>query len=179
MFRNHITKPAGTNAPGVGNVIKVAPLAWIDTLAVPSGSNPGDSVLITGNHTFLTATPTYGFVNLYTTPRSGKANDKQVGDIDSYGIDSTFEARSPGINYALAEFMAEQDEFIVLVPDINCITPRYKQYGTLCSPCLKRDWEWMSGTAGGSDYKGFTIKFDAYNDRPLWYTGTVTLAEQP
>lgn len=180
MFQQHITKPSGTNAPGLGNEILLAAKSWFNVIATPPnpGVDPGDTVVITDNHTFLTSSPHKGFVRMYTTPRSGEIKYTQVGDIDSYGINGVLEAWSPGINIVLFELMAEQDEFIVLQKDIDCDNVRYFQLGASCSPALKRDWEFASGKAGGEGKKGTTIKFDSYSDRILLYEGVVSLAIQ-
>ncbi len=181
MLQTHLTKPSGTNAPGVANKIYLAPLSWFDELqeAPAVETTPGLNIIITTTHTFTVASPLRGFVEMYTTPRSAEFSAKQVGDIDSYGIDNVIEAWSPSISAPLFSLMAAQDEYIVLVKDIDCSTPRYFQLGTSCSPALKREWEFKTGKAGGEGKKGTTIKFDAYHDRIFIYTGTVTTAVQP
>lgn len=181
MLHNHITKPSGTNAPGIGTELLFAPKAWLETIAMPPTTEtaPGADVVITDSHIFKTNTPAYGFIKMETTLRSGSLKFEQVGDIDSYGINAMVEAWSPGINPALWSLMIKQDEFLVLVKDIDCATPRYYQIGASCSLALKREWVFETGKAGGEGKKGTIVKFDAYQDRPLLYTGTVTLAEQP
>lgn len=181
MLPNHILKPTGTNAPGIGTELLFAPKAWFETIANPPSTEttPGSDVVITANHVFITQTPALGFIKLETTARSGSLKFEQTGDIDSYGVNAVVEAWSPGINYALFSLMAKQDEFLVLVKDIDCAVPRYYQIGASCSLALKRDWVFDTGKAGGEGKKGTMIKFDAYQDRPIFYTGAVTLAEQP
>jgi|GEM_PF-2307421 hypothetical protein len=181
MLPNHITKPTGTNAPGIGTDILIAPKSWFSTIAVPPASEttPGANVLITEDHEFVVQSPTLGFVKMETTARSGSLKFEQTGDIDSYGINAVVEAWSPGINLALFSLMVQQDEFLVLVKDISCENVRYYQIGASCSLALKREWVFETGKAGGEGKKGTMIKFDAYMDRPLFYTGAVPLAEQP
>lgn len=181
MLPNNILRPSGTNAPGIGTEIFFAPKSWIATYGeAPSTETvPGDIVTITDPHIFVVQSPTLGFVKMETTARSGSVSIEQVGDIDSYGYNVMVEAWSPGINTALWALMIQQDEFLVLVKDISCDTPRYYQIGASCSLALKRDWKFETGKAGGEGKKGTTVKFDAYMDKPLLYTSTVTLAAQP
>lgn len=181
MLPNNINQPSGTNAPGIGNEILFAPVSWFSTIAEPPsvGTTPGETIIITDDHVFEVQSPTLGFITMYTTIRSGEITYKQVGEIDSYGIDGMIEAFSPGINEALLELMGIQDQFIVLIKDIDCANTRYFQLGASCSPSLKREWEFKSGKGGGEGKKGTTVKFDSYGDRVLIYTGAVTLAEQP
>lgn len=181
MLPNHITKPSGTNAPGIGTEILFAPKSWFDVIAQPPATEttPGANVVIIADHTFVVADPTLGFVKLETTSRSGSFKAEQVGDIDSYGYNVTVEAWCPGINAALFSLMIQQDDYIALVKDVDCANPRYLQVGASCSPALKRDWVFETGKAGGEGKKGTMVKFDAYMDRPLIYTGAITYAEQP
>lgn len=181
MRPNHITKQAGSNAPGMGSTIYIAPVEWFLVLQSPDalGSVPGETVVIDTAHTFTTATPTLGFVKCYATPRSVEVLWEQVGEIDSEGINASVEFSSPGLNAPMAEFMYESGTYIVLVPDVDCSSARYIQLGNLCNPALKKGWKWASGKGGGEGKKGFTARFESYNDRPLIYTSTVTLAEQP
>lgn len=181
MLPNNILKPSTTNAPGIGTEILFAPKSWFTTIANPptSEATPGADVVIVDDHVFVTETPALGFIKMETTARSGSLKFEQVGDIDSYGINAVVEAWSPGINPALWSLMVKQDEFLVLVKDIDCATPRYYQIGASCSLALKREWVFDTGKAGGEGKKGTMVKFDAYQDRPLLYTGAVTLAEQP
>lgn len=181
MLPNHITKPTGSNAPGMGSTLYVAPIDWFLALQSPGAvsATPGDSVLIDTAHTFRVEDPTLGFVKIYCTTRTVEAMWEQVGDIDSEGINASVDAWSPGLNTALAEFMYMADSYVVLVPSIDCTSPEYIQLGNLCNPALKKGWKWKSGKGGGEGKKGFEIHFESYNDRPLIYTSTVTLAEQP
>lgn len=181
MLPNHITKPEGTNAPGIGTDIYFAPKSWFKTIASPPSTEttPGSDVVITGDHVFIEQSLALGFVKMQTTARSGNLKLEQTGDLDSYGINAVVEAFSPGLNYALFSLMAKNDEYIVLLKDVACDVARYYQIGASCSPALKREWVFDTGKAGGEGRKGTTVKFDAYMDRPLFYQGVVTLAEQP
>lgn len=181
MLPNHITKQQGTNAPGIGTDLYFAPKAWFSTIAAPPAleTTPGSNVVITDDHEFVVQSPALGFVRLETTSRSGSLMFEQVGDIDSYGFNAVVEAWVPGLNYALFSLMLQQDDYLVLVKDISCDVDRYYQIGASCSLALKREWKFETGKAGGEGKKGTTIKFDAYQDRPLFYTGAVTMAEQP
>ncbi len=187
MFPVDIPREAGNNAPGIGAKFFLAPVEWFDTFASPAAATgPGDSVLITTPHTFKdlptpspapspmpSPIPTYGFVQAYSTNSSGKADVKQVGSPDNYGIEKSLECHVPGIGAIWFEMMAMPSEYIILVQLGNCDSPTYLQYGTKCDPCLADGHEWSSGTKGGTDKRGFTLKFKAFMTTPLLYTATV------
>ena len=117
--------------------------------------------------------PQYGFIQAYSTSGTGKAGVKTVGSPDNWGIEKNFEAHVPGISAVWFELMAMPDEYVLLVQLGDCDSPTYLQYGTKCNPCLADGHEWASGTLGGTDKRGFTIKFKSYGSTPLLYTATV------
>lgn len=181
MLHTHINKMTGSTASGMGGWLYVADLEWFNVLQSPGAvdaAEPGASVIIDTAHTFLVEDPTLGFVKMYCTTRTVEALWEQVGDIDSEGINATVTASHPGLNAPMAEFMYMSGNFVVLVPDVDCTSSRYLQLGNACNPALKRSWKWASGKGGGEGKKGFDMRFESYNDRPLIYTSTVTLAEQ-
>lgn len=189
LYPEDILKPTGNNTPGVSPDVYIAALSWFDTISSPvTAGVMGDSTLITTPHTFLTLPtpspapspmpsplPKYGFIKVGTTNGSGKMNIKQIGSPDNYGIENTFEAHIPGAMAAMLEFMAQNNEYIVLIGQSDCSDPTYHQMGTKCDPCLSDGIEWASGTKGGTDKRGFTLKFKAYGSTPLVYTATVPL----
>jgi len=181
MYVNNITKPAGTNAAGLSNTLLIAPTSWFSTIAMPTvtPTTPGDTILIEDDHEFTVTSPLKGFVEIYTTQRTGEIKYSPTGPLDSKGVIGSYEAKSPGINMALWELLSQQDEFIVLAQDIDCSNTNYYQLGTSCSGTLAGDWEFVTGKGGGEGEKTTTIKFEFYGDRPLIYTGTVQLAVQP
>lgn len=178
MFQQHITKSLSpTSAPGLTEVL-FAPKSWFATIAAPPTTHTawGEKNRIVDDHVFVSASPAYGFIRMYTTPRSQEITMKMVGDIDSQGLDVMLEAFSPGPNYALLELMSEQDEYIVLARPADCELDWYFQIGQGCSGALARDWEYKSGKGGGEGKNGFTIKFDTYASKALLYEGAVVLA---
>ena len=133
MLNNHITKPTGKNAPGVGFELYACPIKDFTLIAEPpdTETTPGEDIVITDDHTF---TGGKGFRKIYTTPRSGEVNHTQAGDIDSMGMNGEFNGFSPGINEALFSLLSKDEDLIVLVKDSNCSTARYWQLGTSCLP---------------------------------------------
>lgn len=188
MYPFDIPKDTASNDPGLGKMAYLAPLSWFDTISSPpaTGTTPGETVIITVAHTFLdlptpspapspmpSPIPKYGFIECYTTTGSGKASIKQVGSPDNYSIENTFEAMVPGASAVWFEIMAQNEEYILLLPQADCTSATYLQFGTKCDPCLSDGIEWNSGSKGNTDKRGFTLKFKAYGTRPLLYTSTV------
>lgn len=181
MLQQHITKAlSATAVPGLNNEILFAPKSWFETISAPptTGTTWGEVNTIADDHVFLTASPAYGFVKMYTTPRSAELTMKLVGEIDSQGIDGEVEAFSPGTNLALFELMSAQDEYIVLAKPADCEVDFYFQLGQGCTGALPKDWEYKTGKGGGEGRNGFTIKFNTYTAKVLIYTGAVVLANQ-
>lgn len=181
MYVNNITKPTGTNASGLSNTLLIAPTSWLSTIAMPTATPtaPGDTIVITDDHEFTVTSPLKGFVQVYTTPRSGEIKYSATGPLDSKGVLGTYEAKSPGINTALWEMLSQQDEFLVLAQDIDCANTQYYQLGTSCSGTLNGDWEFSTGKGAGEGEKTTIVRFEFYGDRPLVYTGAIQLAVQP
>lgn len=180
MYYTHVTKPSGTNAPGVSKELYVAPISWFATIQSPSnaGTVIGDTITTSTAHTFTVVSPLKGFVRFYTTHKTAKANLKMVGELDSQGVQGMYEAWSPGVNIQLLEMMSQADEFMIMIPDGDCSVTRYIQMGDRCNPAYMKDWEWDSGQAGGQGKRGMKIMFDAYNVKPLIHTGTLQIAAQ-
>lgn len=182
MLNNHLLNLEKTNAPGVDRTIVFAPLSWFDTIAAApdTETTPGDDVVITTDHTFTVTSPLRGFIKLYTTDRTGEYSWKQVGDRDSRGFNLMFDAWVPYINQAFFSFVAKAVELMVLVRDVDCSdTPTWFQMGTACNPCTVEGSEFKTGKSGGDGKKGTTVKFEAYANKPLLYTGAVQYAAQP
>lgn len=181
MYVNDIIKPSGSNASGVSNWFYWAPKTWFSTIAMPTETptDPGQSIEITDNHIFTPASPAKGFVKIYTTQGSGELKFNWSGPLDSKGVTTTFEAKSPGINTALWELLSESEEGIGLVQDLNCQDTTYFQIGTSCLGSLVGDSEFTTGKGRGEGEKTTTIKLEGYSDRPLVYRGAVSLAIQP
>ena len=105
MYLTDITKPSGSNASGLSNWLLLAPKPWFSTVAMPPASPtlPGQSIIITTDHEFYSASPHKGFVKVYTTQGSGELKHSWGGPLDSKGVTTTYEAKSPGINALAAE----------------------------------------------------------------------------
>lgn len=183
FLRNNLLKTTGSKAPGVKPVFYFAPESWFDTVAEPDDDDDedgsGNSITISGNHTFVTADPTYGFVKLELADRTGKLTVEEVGDPEFEAVNVTGEGIHPGWNALLATYMGKSFNGIVLMQDIRCEANMYYQIGAACAMARKEGWKYETGLSGGGDKKGFTLKFASYQDKVRIYTGAVTLAEQP
>lgn len=173
MDLQDLDKPAGKNAPGLSNTAWLAPKSWFSdvkgTTAVPVLA--GDTVIIEGDHTFEVGK---GFISIYTTYKTAKAAAEKVGEADSTGTTTKFEAFYPGTAPAFAEFLADDDEYIALFGDVTCSNTQYIQLGSKCLPA-KVSGGWESGQAGGEGKKGFTFTIESYAASMLFYPGVVTL----
>lgn len=174
---DHLIKPTTPNAPGLANQILFTPKSWVTAFGTFSvGTNPGDSMKITAAHTFEAGK---GWLQLYTTPKTLEAIATQVGETDSQGANIECMGFHPGMEASMAEFMANEDEFYVMVKDIFCPTPRYIHMGTECLAAWKEGWVWKSGKAGGEGKKGFDVKFMSYQSGMYFYEATPTLYVAP
>lgn len=180
MQRNHILKTAGTKAPGVKPVFLVAHKDWFDVIAEPDADadedGSGNSSNISGNHTFL---PDYGFVKFEIADRTGKFTAEEVGDPEFEAVNVMGEGMYPGWNPLLATYLGKNFEGIILMQDSRCEANLYYQIGAICTLARKENWKYETGVSGGGDKKGFTLKYAAYQDKLLFYTGAINLAVQP
>ncbi len=184
MYPNHILKNTTSKTPGVVPMLYFAPKPWFTTIAVPGGSpaNGTAEVTIVDNHIFGTDPVSglqYGFVKLELSDRTPEVVLEETGEIDSEGVDAMVSGFAPGLNLELLGLFGKSFDGIVLVQDLSCSTVRYHQFGTACSVAYKNGWKYTSGKAGGEGRKGTEVKFMSYMEKPLIYTGAVTLAQQP
>lgn len=180
MYYTHVTRQSTNNPPGVRKTLLIAPLSWFNVIQSPSnaGSTIGDTIVTSSAHTFVTGTPTKGFVQIYTTDGTGSASVKQVGERDSKGVTGTFEGWHPGLNIQLMEMMAQDDEFMILIGDPDCGVDTYLQYGDRCNPCYMKDWEYTTGQKGGNGKRGIKMMFDWYGPKPAIHQATPTIHAQ-
>ena len=184
MYPNHILKNTTSKTPGVVPMLYFAPKSWFTTIAVPTPPfiNGASEVTVTENHLFGTNPDTgldYGFIKLEMSDRTPEVVLEETGEIDSEGVDAMVSGFAPGLNLELLGLFGKSLDAIVLVQDLSCSIVRYHQFGTACSVAYKQGWKYTSGKAGGEGRKGAEVKFMAYMEKPLIYTGAVSLAQQP
>ena len=158
------------NAPGTKKKVLVAPSRLFTAIATPAaaGAGDGDTIEITGNHTF--AAPD-GFVELYTTLDTQELVAEMVGERDSRILNPKFDCFHPGIYKELLEFgnWAKDDEFIVLV---QLLDGTYVQLGNEDVGC-DITYKLGSGKNSGGG-KGATFTVETFGT-PYIYAGVVTL----
>lgn len=179
MLPNHILKPQGNATPGVTPEVLFAPKEHFLVIASAPAieTTPGEDVIITDDHTFMD--PDLGFIRLELTDKTANLTLTQTGELDSESTNAVFEGFSAGLNEALLSLMGKQFGGIVLLQDTSCSVARYYQLGTSCSVSYKKGFEFTTGISGGEGRKGMKVRFEATMEKPLIYTGAVTLATQP
>lgn len=158
------------NAPGTKKRVFVAPRRLITSLAAPAatGTGNGDTIEITGNHTFGASD---GFIELYTTMDTSELTAETVGDRDSRSLNAKLECFHPGLYKEVMEFAnwVKDDEFIVLVEMLDGTVIQLGSDGLECDITAKHGSGKVSG--GG---KGTTFTVEAFG--PIYiYSGTITM----
>jgi hypothetical protein len=183
MYPNHLLKETSSKTPGIVPMLLFAPKQWFNVIQVPQGpfTNGIGETTITQTHTFLPnpSGGNYGFIQLELSDRTGEVTLEETGEIDSEGVDALVSGFAPGLNQNLLSLLGKSLDAIVLVQDLTCSNVRYHQLGTSCSVAYKQGWKYTSGKAGGEGRKGTEVKFMAYMEQALIYTGEVSLADQP
>ena len=117
-FQN-LTTPKNV-ASGVAQVLLYAPISDFTSIAVPTApfANPGDSITITGDHTFAAGK---GFKTLALAPQHNSLDSKPRGDVGLNGLGQEAKIFIPGSYVELHENMAEMlnTPMIVLIEDVE------------------------------------------------------------
>lgn len=149
-----------------------APLSWFDTIAVPTlSAAAGDTVKITGDHTFLTGK---GFVQLPVNVRKSKLSGESYGDFGSAGVKTTGEIVIPGLREDVEEMLgnAINEDLIVLFQNSDCVNPKIKQIGCSCVGAVmtfKYDSDLLEGTKGSE----YTVTLTGICESDF-YSGVIT-----
>lgn len=164
-----------TSSPGIGSTVWLGPLSSFDTIAGlnTTGTNPGDSVTITDDHTFLTGK---GFIEMYSTQEFSDLTGESKGEADSKTMGWNLKVWHPGSYEEASEFVKNaltEEGFICLVKDADCSTGKVVQIGTHCTPA-KPSPKFESGTLGNGK-KGWEITFSADNPFMIFYKGDITV----
>jgi hypothetical protein len=108
------------NAPGLTTRAWIAPLRTFTEVAAPVDPpvNPGDKVLISGDHTFDIAD---GFIQVYATQDTASISSEITGEMDSRGLNKTAEFFYPGLSAEALEFAdeAKNDLWIILFENLD------------------------------------------------------------
>ena len=172
-------KSGTENDPGLSDIVYYAPHNWFETFAEPAnaGAAPGDSVIITDNHTFktpaevgLTGTA-LGFIALYTTAGTQQLTMEPVGERDGRGQQWNLAMFHPGSYAEALEFARKitNDSCVILAQDIG--SGKWMQLGDKTrrveiSPAFD------SGTSD-SGRKGWTLTATVYK-AAYQYDGQIT-----
>lgn len=173
-----ISLPIGTglNRPGMGGFVLLAEIPKITAFgAYATDTNFGDALRITGDHTFGVDD---GFVRWETDDDIAQFSVPITGTKGSLGFKPEVNLYLPGLDPARALSMIQNRTFIMLVPAFGCESTQYAQIGDACNPVriLPSDG-FKSGTAGGNDPRGWTLKMGA-NYAFSFYEGEVTMATE-
>ena len=160
----------GENLPGLKTRVLVAPRATFTTLEAPTnaGAVPGDSIVISGSHTFGL---TDGWIEMYTTMDTSELTGETIGERDSRGNNPKATAFHPGLYAEALEFAqkAQNDQWIALIerPDGTFI-----QLGADGLECDITHSVASGKVSGGSN--GITFTIETFS-KLFIYEGAITM----
>lgn len=166
-----LTNP-GTNRPGIGSLIHVAELAWIDTYGdFATVTTPGDELRIDGDHVFLSGK---GFVTWETEDDVAQLMAPITGSRSSLGLKPELNLYLPGLEPERIWSSFQNKSLLVLIEAFGCNSTQRIQLGDQCNPAriLPSDG-FKSGVAGGNDPRGVSMKIGS-NYAFYFYEGAVT-----
>lgn len=174
MNTSDYTITAGKNPTGIARRIYIKEIDKFDTIATPSASaSPGDTVKITGTHTFTAAND--GFQILYLHENTPEIETEVVGEDGSTNITCTVQGFHPNWNAALEEELREDKSYIVLVERIcDNGTPTHFQLGTECLGAKLKGMLKSGKTKEGGRF-GFEVMIESTQAALYEYSGDVTL----
>lgn len=167
---NNLEGPQGEdNTPGLLGYVLTALESDFETLAKApkTGTNPGDTAIITADHKFKTGK---GWTKQYITLDSNEIKAAIVGERDGRGVKINFEGFHPGNKAVALEFgrVVKNLGLIMLVPDAD---GTYLQVGAEGLP-VELAADYGSGRLSGGR-RGFTIKGEAYSNGLYIYAGAI------
>lgn len=163
---------SGTNRPGIGSSVYVAELGWFSSFgAFATDTNPGDALRITGDHVFASGK---GFVTWETEDDVANLNIPVTGSRSSLGLKPELTVFIPGLSPEIIWTSFQNKSFVVLVDAFGCNATSRIQLGDSCNPVRFMPGDgWKSGTAGGNDPRGLTMKMGS-NYSVYFYEGDIT-----
>ena len=170
VYEDTLNVAGELNSGGMRRTIAIAPLRDFATIdAAPDVVGvPGATVTIAGTHTF---NATKGFVKIQCIPESVQYDDEANGEVGSKGQTHKLMGTLAGTAAENEEILAwlKNDEVIALAinPDGTV-----QQIGTEHFPARVTK-KGSTGTIGAGKRQS-EIEVTAYQDRKLFYTGTIT-----
>ncbi len=160
------------NSPGLRKTIWIAERDWFadaDGLKKPGlpYTNPGDSLRITGTHTFKEGR---GFVPFHTTLGTTQLTGEMVGDKESRTNKPVVTGKHPGLTAEIVEFyqQTKSGDYIVLAQTLAGEVIQLGEDGLECEVMYSFD----SGTVE-SGYQGVTATVENFG-KLYFYEGDIT-----
>jgi hypothetical protein len=172
----HLLNPGNTSS-GIAEGVWIALAEWFTSPGglkhVNGGSDPGEEVTITDNHTFTTEN---GFLKFALAPDKNSFKSVSIGDKGFNKFENTASLFVPGSYKEAHEVVAnlKNKQLVVLVKDSTCDEDLFYQLG-YCSNFAYLQSEFGTGTVADG-VKGYTFTIVSYSDFVTLYAGTVTLA---
>lgn len=162
----------GTNRPGIGGIIYLTEVSWIDTFgAFATNTNPGDELRITGDHVWATGK---GVVEWETEDDVANLVIPVTGSRASLGLKPELTIFQPGLTPANAWHAFQNKSYIGFVNAFGCNSGQLLQLGDLCNPLRMVPNEgFKSGVSGGNDPRGWMWKLSS-NYSVYFYEGDLT-----
>lgn len=161
------------NRPGISSVVHVAEISWFSAFgAFATNTNPGDEMRITGDHTFASGK---GFRPWECEDDISNLKIPVTGSKGSLGLKPELTVFMPGLTPAMLWSARQNKKFVVLVQPFGCNSTSFIQLGDVCNPVrIMPSDGWNSGTAGGNDPRGMTVKLGS-NYSVYFYEGELTV----
>lgn len=166
------TIPCDSNAVGMGGTIYMAPAAEFSAWpAYDSGTDPGDSVTLSGNFSFVATSGIGYFRGFPCLIEKGSIVYNAVGGVGSKTFEVIGTYVIPGINAAQLEHIKQ----VANIPGVWLFTDKNSVVhvqGTKTDPAYIQSIEATSGVAA-SDERIATITVRSIQASPTIYTGTI------
>lgn len=159
---------------GIAEYAYLASIDLLQALASPQPpfNNPGDEVLITGDHLFTD--PAYGFAKFRLAPDKNQLEGQTVGELGSQKLQFEAKIFLPGSYKEAHEAIQHllNDEIIALIPDADCESHLYYQLGRKYSPATVTA-DFTTGTTVDGQ-KGYLATITYVGPTLLIYQGTIS-----
>lgn len=159
---------------GIAEYAYLASIDQLQTLACPQPPfvNPGDEVVVTGDHLFTD--PAYGFAKFRLAPDKNQLEGQTVGDRGSQKLQFEAKIFLPGSYKEAHEAIQHllNDEIIALIPDADCDSGLFYQLGRKYSPATVMA-DFATGTTVDGQ-KGYLATITYVGPTLLIYTGVIT-----
>jgi hypothetical protein len=173
MDTSDYSVPAGKNPTGIGRRIYLQEIGKFDVIGAPTANTlPGDTVKISVDHTFTSATD--GFQILYVHENTPEIETEEIGEDGSKVLKCTVQGFHPNWNAALEEELREDKSYIVLVERLcDGGTPKVFQLGTVCLGAKLKGMLKSGKTREGGRF-GFEVMIESTQAALYEYSGVIT-----